>query len=171
MELETCEADFSDPVHCAGIVEVLDSYAKDPVGGGAPLSPDARARLVPALRDHPTALVLLAFADRRPVGVAVCFFGLSTFQARPLLNIHDLAVVPESRGRGVGRALLEAAQDRARRRRCCKLTLEVQDNNQRARALYESFGFGDFVVGDSAPTRFLAKPLDPPARSRAAGTG
>jgi GNAT superfamily N-acetyltransferase len=144
MELETCEADFSDPVHCAGIVEVLDSYAKDPVGGGAPLSPDARARLVPALRDHPTALVLLAFADRRPVGVAVCFFGLSTFQARPLLNIHDLAVVPESRGRGVGRALLE---------------------------LYESFGFGDFVVGDSAPTRFLAKPLDPPARSRAAGTG
>ena len=111
MELETCEADFSDPVHCAGIVEVLDSYAKDPVGGGAPLSPDARARLVPALRDHPTALVLLAFADRRPVGVAVCFFGLSTFQARPLLNIHDLAVVPESRGRGVGRALLEAAQN------------------------------------------------------------
>jgi hypothetical protein len=48
---------------------------------------------------------------------------------------------------------------RARSRGCCKLTLEVQDDNRRARALYESFGFADFVVGDPAPTRFLCKPL------------
>jgi hypothetical protein len=45
-------------------------------------------------------------------------------------------------------------------RGCCKLTLEVQDGNTRARGLYESFGFTDFVVGDSEPTRFLSKPLD-----------
>jgi ribosomal protein S18 acetylase RimI-like enzyme len=169
MELEICEADFSDPSHCAGIVEVLDSYASDPVGGGKPLSPEVRARLAPALRDHPSALVLLAFSDRRPVGIAVGFFGLSTFQARPLLNIHDLAVVPECRGRGVGRALLEAAEARALGRACCKLTLEVQDDNRRARALYESFGFADFAIGDSAPTRFLTKPLGAPARASAAG--
>ncbi|MCH2172965.1 GNAT family N-acetyltransferase [Myxococcota bacterium] len=37
---------------------------------------------------------------------------------------------------------------------------EVQDDNPRARALYERFGFGDFTLGDSAPTRFLSKPLD-----------
>jgi GNAT superfamily N-acetyltransferase len=152
------EADFADPAHTTAIVELLDAYATDPRGGGAPLAADVRNRLVSALREHPTALVLLAFADHRPVGIAVCFFGFSTFQARPLLNIHDLAVLREWRGRGVGRALLSAAEQHARRRGCCKLTLEVQDANRPARLLYERFGFVDFVVADST-TRFLSKPL------------
>ena len=115
------EARFDDPVHCAGIVEVLNAYAGDPMGGGEPLAADVRERLVPRLRTQPTVLVLLAFADERPVGVAVCFWGFSTFQARPLLNVHDLAVLPEYRGRRIGRALLEAAEARARARDCCKL--------------------------------------------------
>jgi len=106
--------------------------------------------------------VLLAVSEGRPVGVAVCFLGFSTFQARPLLNIHDLAVLPEWRGKGIGRALLAHVEDRARRRGCCKLTLEVLDDNARARGLYESLGFSDFVVGDSAPTLFLTKALDAP---------
>jgi ribosomal protein S18 acetylase RimI-like enzyme len=105
------------------------------------------------------ALVLLAFADEQPVGLAVCFFGFSTFNARPLLNIHDLAVLPAYRGKGVGRALLVEAEKHARARGCCRLTLEVQDDNIRARSLYERFGFSAFVVGASAPTRFMGKPL------------
>jgi GNAT superfamily N-acetyltransferase len=159
MEPDIVTADLAEAAHDAAIIEVLDSYASDPVGGGVPLSAVVRRRLVPALRDHPTALVLLAFADRRPIGLAVCFFGFSTFQARPLLNVHDLAVVPDWRGKGIGRALLAAAESHARSRGCCKLTLEVQDDNHRARALYERFGFADFVVGNSTPTRFLSKPL------------
>ena len=141
-------------------MDVLDSYASDPVGGGRPLSPEVRRRLVPALREHSTALVLLALDEERPVGIAVCFWGLSTFQARPLLNVGDIAVLPEWRGRRVGRALLEAVEARARSRGCCRLTLEVQEDNRRALALYESFGFADFVVSGSAPTRFLTKSLD-----------
>lgn len=82
-----------------------------------------------------------------------------TKHARPLLNIHDLAVVPEWRGKGIGRALLEAAEASAVRRGCCKLTLEVLDDNQSARALYDRYGFVDFVIVESAPTRFLCKPL------------
>jgi ribosomal protein S18 acetylase RimI-like enzyme len=164
MEIEIVDADFEDAAHRAGIVEVLDSYAADPVGGGTPLRAEVRERLVSALRDHPTTLALLALSDGRPIGVAVCFLGLSTFQARPLLNIHDLAVLPKYRGRGAGRALLAAAEDRARRRGCCKLTLEVQDDNGRALGLYRSFGFSDFIVGESGPTRFLAKALDPTTR-------
>jgi len=165
MQMRILEADFADRAHCAGIVEVLNTYAADPVGGGQPLASEVRERLVPTLRDHPTALVLLALVDQRPAGIAVCFFGLSTFQARPLLNIHDLAVVPEHRGRGIGRALLAAAEEHAIKRGCCKLTLEVQDDNGRARALYESFGFSNFVVGNSAPTHFLTKPLRASVRS------
>jgi ribosomal protein S18 acetylase RimI-like enzyme len=158
MELAIREANFADAGDAAAIVTVLDSYASDPAGGGGPLSREVRERLVPALRGHPTALVLLAFVGPTPVGIAVGFFGLSTFQARPLLNIHDLAVVAAYRGKGVGRALLREAEKRALARGCCKLTLEVQDANARARGLYASFGFEDFVVAGSA-TRFLSKAL------------
>lgn len=158
--IEVRRAEYDDPVHRAGIVDIVDSYAGDPVGGGKPLAERARADLVAALRDHPASRVFLAFADGAPVGVAICFEGLSTFRAEPLLNIHDLAVLPDWRGGGIGRALLTAVEEWARAAGCCKLTLEVQDDNARARGLYESFGFADFVVGGPAPTRFLTKPLD-----------
>jgi len=159
MNFHIREADLSDRRDADGIVAVLDSYAVDPIGGGQALAPDVRERVVPALRDHPTSLVLLAFVADEPVGVAVCFFGLSTFRARPLLNIHDLAVLPQHRGQGVGRALLRAAEEHARRKGCCRLTLEVRDDNA-ARALYRRVGFEDSMPGSSVPTRFLVKPLD-----------
>jgi len=157
--LQVREADYADERDAKGILDVLDSYASAPVGGGQPLAPDVRERLIPMLRQHPTSLVLLAFVDDEPVGIAVCFFGLSSFRARPLLNIHDLAVLPQYHGQGVGQALLKAVEERARRKGCCKLTLEVLDDNARARELYRRFGFDDVVVGESA-TRFLAKPLE-----------
>jgi ribosomal protein S18 acetylase RimI-like enzyme len=100
------------------------------------------------------------------VGAAVCFIGFSTFAARPLLNLHDLAVVPELRGRGIGRALLRAVEERARALGCCKLTLEVVQENTQARALYERFGFADGAPGPGGgggATYFLAKKLDHPA--------
>lgn len=160
MDIAIRLADLDDPAHGAAIVEVLDSYAADPIGGGVPLSAAVRQRLLPGLRAHPTSLVLLAWAAQRPVGIAVCFVGFSTFQARPLLNIHDLAVVPDCRGQRIGPALLAAAEAHALARGCCKLTLEVQDGNRRARAAYARFGFVDMVIADST-TRFLTKPLQP----------
>jgi len=105
------------------------------------------------------SLVLLALTENVAVGIAVCFSGLSTFHARPLLNVHDLAVLPQYRGQGIGRLLLTAAEDHARRRGCCRLTLEVQDDNHPALGLYRDFGFDELTYGDSGPTRFLVKPL------------
>jgi ribosomal protein S18 acetylase RimI-like enzyme len=58
--------------------------------------------------------------------------------------------------------LLDAAEDHARTARCCKLTLEVQDDNHPALRLYERFGFRDVRYGNSGPTRFLGKPLVTP---------
>ena len=145
-------------------MDVLDSYASDPRGGGVPLTRDVRSRLIPMLRAHPTTLVLLAYDGNEPVGLSpvglsIGFWGISSFRAMPLLNIHDLAVVPAWRGKGVGRALLAAAEQRARERGCCKLTLEVQEDNTPARTLYERFGFQDVIYGNSGPTRFLNKML------------
>jgi ribosomal protein S18 acetylase RimI-like enzyme len=155
--VQTRRANLDDPADADAIVRLLDSYATDPRGGGKPLPDDVRSRLVEGLQRTTSSRILLAFDGARAVGVCVGFLGYSTFQARPLLNIHDLAVLPGQRGRGTGRALLAAAEALARSEGCCKLTLEVQEDNSPARGLYESFGFGDVRYGNSGPTRFLGK--------------
>jgi ribosomal protein S18 acetylase RimI-like enzyme len=134
---------------------ILDAYAREPGGQSAPLSEAARAALVPGLRAHPHTFVLLACVDARPVGAAVCFFGFSTFAGRPFLNVHDLALLPGERGRGLGRALLEETERRARARGCAKMTLEVHQTNTGAQRLYRDFGF----AGWDAPTYFVTKRL------------
>jgi ribosomal protein S18 acetylase RimI-like enzyme len=155
------QADLGHEFDAAAIIMLLDAYAADPRGGGQALPDAVRARLVAGLRRTPTSRVWLAFDGLEAVGVCVAFLGFSTFQARPLLNIHDLAVLPGQRGRGTGRALLAAAEALAQAEGCCKLTLEVQDDNAPARRLYESFGFRDVRYGDSGPTRFLGKQMGP----------
>jgi ribosomal protein S18 acetylase RimI-like enzyme len=156
MAIEIVLADLDDPRHQSAIVELLDSYSRDPFGQGRPLPPQARERLIPGLKAHGGAVVLLAYQQAQPVGLALCFLGFSSFQGRPLLNIHDLAVHPEARGRGVGRRLLEALETEARRLGCCKLTLEVRADNTRAMALYRKVGF---EPGDP-PTWFWTRTLD-----------
>ena len=162
MGVRIADAYLSNPDHTRGLVEILDAYAREPAGGAQPLTPDVRERLIPELQAQEHAVILLALVDERPVGTAVCFRGFSTFAARPLLNIHDLAGLPGFRGRGIGRALLEAVEARARKNGCCRLTLEVSEGNERARALYKSFGFDPYApAADALPTLFLAKPLYP----------
>ena len=160
MAIEVRAANLADSVEAEAYLTVLDTYAADEMGGKAALDPDVRRRLVPALREQASALVLLAFAEGAVVGLATCFFGFSTFAARPLLNVHDLAVLPACRGKGVGRALLAAAAEHARARGCAKLTLEVREDNARARGLYEAEGFRDFdLAGATYRTLFLSKSL------------
>ena len=152
-------ADLENPTHAAAVVELTDHYAGETVAGGRPLDDDVRRRLVDALRRHPTTVVLLAFADEQAVGLATCFLGFSTFAARPLLNIHDLAVRDAWRGQGVGRALLSAVERHARELGCCKVTLEVLHLNDRARRIYAEAGYTGDAAAASAATYFMTKPL------------
>jgi ribosomal protein S18 acetylase RimI-like enzyme len=131
------EADLTDPEQAGALVEIIDSYARGPGGQNAPIEAEARQRMAPGLAAHPAAFALLARVDSAFVGVAVCVWGFSTFAGRASLNIHDLAVLPAFRGRGIGRALLEGAERRARDRDGAKLTLEVHDSNTGAKRLYE----------------------------------
>ena len=134
-------ADLDDPDHARAIVALTDAYSRDPSANGAPLPAEICTGLVPGLRRHPTTLVLLAYDGDAAVGIATCFLGFSTFAAKPLVNVHDLAVMPTHRGQGVGRALLAAVEEKARELGCCKVTLEVQENNHPARRLYAAVGF------------------------------
>ena len=154
------EADLRLPEHQDAALAMIDAYSRDSMGDAKPLETDVRERLVPALKKHPTTLIFLAFDGDEPVGAAVCFIGFSTFAAKPLINIHDCVVVPACRGKGVGRRLLEAVEARARELGCCKLTLEVMDNNQRALRTYEAAGFGRYALQKEGGTAiFMSKPL------------
>ena len=138
-------ADYSDPRDAADVVSLLDAYARDPMGGGTPLAEDVKARLAGDLAANPHAFSLLARAGDEAVGLANCFMGYSTFAAAPLVNIHDLAVLPGHRGKGIGRALLGAVEAEALKRGACKITLEVLSGNP-ARHLYAACGYGDYQL-------------------------
>jgi ribosomal protein S18 acetylase RimI-like enzyme len=149
------EADLSDPAQAEALVRIIDSYARGPGGQNAPLPEAARAAMAPGLAAHPAAFALLAWHQGEAVGAAVCVWGFSTFAGRPSLNVHDLAVLPEHQGHGIGRALLEEAERRAHAEGSAKLTLEVHESNEGAKRLYARFGF----EGWEEPTLFVAKPL------------
>jgi ribosomal protein S18 acetylase RimI-like enzyme len=154
------EADLGRPDHQDAILAMTDAYSRDQFGDGKPLDPGTRERLIPGLRNHPTTLVMLAFNEDRPVGAATCFVGFSTFAAKPLVNIHDLVVLPDLRGRGVGRRLMEAVERKARDLGCCKITLEVLDRNERALGAYKAFGFTRYALQEGAGEAiFMTKPL------------
>ncbi|MCF7985278.1 MAG: GNAT family N-acetyltransferase [Thiohalocapsa sp.] len=135
-------ADLHRRADAAALLSLLDAYAADPMGDGRGLSAEARACLIPVLRGMSGALVLLADADGQAVGAAVCFVGFSTFRARGLFNVHDLAVLPEWRNRGIGQRLLAQVEAVARARGYCKVTLEVRADNESALGLYRKLGYG-----------------------------
>lgn len=159
-ELTVRRADLTSHADAADYLAMLDAYSSDPLGDGKPLDDDVRERLVPALREHPTTLVWLAYLGEEPVGVVTAFLGFSTFKARPLVNLHDVAVTSAARGRGVAKALLAAVEESAREKGCCRLTLEVLEGNLAAKTLYEAVGYRPVRYADDAGAAlFYAKPL------------
>jgi ribosomal protein S18 acetylase RimI-like enzyme len=98
----------------------------------------------------PGAVSLLATVDGKPVGLLNAFLGFSTFKARPLMNVHDIAVMPQWRAQGVGQALLQAIEAHAQSLGCCKLTLEVLSGNAPAQRTYRAFGFEDYALDPQA---------------------
>ncbi|WP_419818468.1 ribosomal protein S18-alanine N-acetyltransferase [Glaciibacter flavus] len=61
-------------------------------------------------------------------------------------DIQTIAVQPAHRGRGLGRGLMNALVDEARRRGAGEILLEVRADNPVAHGLYESLGFADIAV-------------------------
>lgn len=146
---------FANPVHIKALVDLLDVYHQDPMGESAPWDRRKTSALLTGLEKHPTSFVLLAWKGREAVGMAVCFEGFSTFSAKPLLNIHDLVVIPQARRQGVAKALFSAIEGEARKMGAGRVTLEVRRDNEAAQALYASLGYG---AGDT-PMEFWGKKL------------
>ena len=144
--LQILQASYADPKHAQSIVQLLDTYAQDPAGGGQPLSDFAKDNLVQQLALRAQAFSILAFDGDVPVGLVNCIEGFSTFACKPLVNVHDVVVLGSHRGQRVGEKMLALAEQIARRRGACKLTLEVLGGNASAVTLYERIGFAGYQL-------------------------
>jgi ribosomal protein S18 acetylase RimI-like enzyme len=144
--LQVIQADYNDPRHAQALVQVLDLYAQDPMGGGQALPQHVLAALPGELAKRPQAMSILAFDGDIAVGLVNCFEGFSTFACRPLMNVHDVMVIEAYRGKGVSQQMLTLAETLARQRGCCKMTLEVLEGNTRAQAAYRKLGYGGYEL-------------------------
>ena len=160
--VEIVPVDYTNHEQRLVIPYLLNAYAKGLLGFRSEIKKHVLDALVPGLERTPNAIVLLAKTKGRYVGMAICFLGFSTFHAKPLINIHDFMVLEAYRGKGVGRALLGEIEDIACGMDCCKMTLEVQENNTSARKLYRSVGFKDSFLNQEAGSQyFMTKHVHP----------
>lgn len=93
----------------------------------------------------PSAELVVAHAGERLTGYALTGFRKGSGKAR----LYSIAADPRASVKGVGSALLQAAEAGARRRGAREMLLEVREDNERAIGLYEARGYRRFdVVAD-----------------------
>lgn len=90
--------------------------------------------------DKQKAEVIIAEEDGEPVGFALFFHNFSTFLGRAGVYLEDLFVVPEKRGNGYGKALLQKLAQIAVDRGCGRLEWWCLDWNKSSIDFYKSLG-------------------------------
>lgn len=145
-----CEVvNLVDDVKANEVLTLLDNYASDLMGGGEELSQYTKENLISELRKRPTCHIFIARNQdsQEPAGLVISFEGFSTFSCKPLLNLHDVCVLSAYRRKGVAKTLLTFVSKYAQETLgCCKMTLEVLDGNEPAKALYQSLGFAAYEL-------------------------
>ena len=159
--LTIVKADYGLPAHAEAVVSLLNAYAQDIAGGGEALSAFTMANLVRELAARPQVYSILAFDGAAPVGLVNCIEGFSTFACKPLVNVHDVAVLASHRGQGVAAKMLVLAEEIARQRGAVKMTLEVLTGNKPALALYQRLGFAGYQLDPSMGTATFMQKLLP----------
>jgi GNAT superfamily N-acetyltransferase len=89
---------------------------------------------------RPAGEIVIAYAGQAPIGFALFFHNFSTFIGRHGLYLEDLFVVPEWRGKGVGKQLLAHVAAIADSRNCGRMEWAVLDWNESAIAFYRRMG-------------------------------
>lgn len=114
--------------------------------------PAALAQRVRSLMTGDTRVLL---AGAGPDGLAVLRFRPSIWSSALECYLAELYVVPALRGRGIGRALMEAAIDLARREGADHMDLGTSEDDVAAMALYERMGFCRHEGGPDGPVMFV----------------
>lgn len=101
---------------------------------------EALARALIADPDGEGIELIARGEDGEPLGFATVFWSWQTLNASRVGVMNDLFVLPESRGQGVGRALIEECRRRAREHGAAELVWETALDNETAQRLYRSLG-------------------------------
>ncbi len=139
---------FGSAADAAGIARHLHDFNteySEPTPGVARLT-----EIVGGLLAGGEITVLLAGGG--PDGLAVLRFRTAIWTGEPEAHLQELYVVPELRGRGIGRALLEAAMAAAREAGATGVDLNTGETDTAARALYSSAGFTNREGGPEGPS-------------------
>ena len=150
MPIDVFQADYTNKQHATDLSYLLNYYANDPMGGGKPLAEGIAESLAANLAKLPHAFSVLAYVDNKPAGLINCFVVFSTFQGKPLVNIHDVIVHQNFRRQRLSHKMLAEVERIAVEKGCCKLTLEVLAGNEIAKSSYNTFGFDAYELDPEA---------------------
>jgi GNAT superfamily N-acetyltransferase len=89
---------------------------------------------------EPKYRCIIAEWSGKPAGFAFFFYNYSTWRGRPGLYLEDLFVLPELRGHGIGKALLQELAKIAVQEHCYGIRWMVLEWNESAIKFYESLG-------------------------------
>ena len=115
--------------------------------------PRVLADRIRQLLDRGDATVILAGTG--PDGLGVLRFRPAIWTDAPECYLAELYVVPQRRGQGLGRALMEAAIEVARARGAAWMELGTSEDDVAARALYESLGFSNREGRPDGPVNYF----------------
>jgi ribosomal protein S18 acetylase RimI-like enzyme len=133
-EIQIREAGVEDAAAIARLLHDFNREFGEPTPGVAALTERSRELL-----EAGEMTVLLA--GEGPEGISLTRFRPSVWSDAPEAHLQELYVAPALRGRGIGRALLEATIERARAEGATGIDLNTGETDTAARRLYESMGF------------------------------
>jgi GNAT superfamily N-acetyltransferase len=99
--------------------------------------------------------MIVLLVGEGPDGFAQLRFRPWVYSAGLHSYLEELYVVPDLRGNGLGRALLEAAMETARGEGAEQMELGTSEDDKAARKLYESVGFINREGGPDGPVMFF----------------
>lgn len=146
MKIKVEKVDYQNQAQCEQLLDLLESYALDPMGGDSPLTEHVKQNLCKALGERAFMQSFICYVDDQPAAFANCIESFSTFNCKPVFNIHDFAVKPDYRGRQLSQHLMHAIEKQALELGCCKLTLEVLEGNKVAQNAYLKSGFSAYEL-------------------------
>jgi len=134
--IEVRKADSEDDIRV--VAPLFDAYR---VFYKAQSDPQRALDFLLARRRARESVIFVAFEGDRPVGFVQLYPIFSSVSMEPLWLLNDLYVHPGTRRGGVGRALMQRAEEHARATGAGGLTLSTATNNKPAQGLYESEGY------------------------------